>query len=170
MPVENKVQQLNIGENHAGQRLDNFLIARLKGVPRSHVYRLIRSGQVRVNSGRVRPQYRLAEGDRVRVPPVRTAAKPPVDRVHGRLEARVVFEDDGLIVLDKPSGLAVHGGSGVSMGVIETLRAIRPKDRFLELAHRLDRSTSGCLMIAKKRSALRTLHEELRLGGWENTT
>jgi 23S rRNA pseudouridine955/2504/2580 synthase len=154
----------------AGQRLDNFLLGRLKGVPRSHVYRLIRSGQVRVNSGRVRPHYRLKAGDRVRIPPVKQGADNPTAgglEAPRWLEERVLFEDERVIALDKPSGMAVHGGSGVSFGVIEALRALRPKERHLQLAHRLDRGTSGCLLIAKRRSALRPLHELLREGGVE---
>jgi 23S rRNA pseudouridine955/2504/2580 synthase len=163
-------RELGVEEPSAGQRLDNFLLRSLKGVPRSHVYRLIRSGQVRVNSGRVKPDYRLEPGDKVRVPPV--AAKPPPDgaaRTGGLdwLERRILLEDERLIVLDKPAGLAVHGGSGVRMGCIEALRALRPDARELELAHRLDRETSGVLLIAKRRSALRTLHALLRAGAVE---
>lgn len=152
----------------AGQRLDNFLMSRLKGVPRSHVYRLVRSGQVRVNSGRVGPGYRVQAGDRVRVPPVRRAAEraPVGERSDLQwLEERVIFEDDSLLLLDKPAGLAVHGGSGVSFGCIEALRVLRPQARYLELVHRLDRETSGCLLIAKRRSALRRLHTLLREQG-----
>jgi 23S rRNA pseudouridine955/2504/2580 synthase len=155
-----------VGERGADQRLDNFLLAELKGVPRSHVYRLIRSGQVRVNSGRVTPKHRLRAGDRVRIPPV--AARSPEPAPEGGsfdwLEQRIVFEDARLLVLDKPAGLAVHGGSGVSLGCIEALRALRPELPDLELAHRLDRATSGCLLVAKRRSALRQLHALLREG------
>jgi 23S rRNA pseudouridine955/2504/2580 synthase len=155
----------------AGQRLDNFLLASLKGVPRSHVYRLIRSGQVRVNSGRSAPSYKLRAGDRVRVPPVaRTSAAPASVTGGGSLEwleRRIVHEDERLLVLDKPAGLAVHGGSGIQLGCIEALRSLRPQARFLELAHRLDRATSGCLLVAKRRSALRLLHAVLREGGME---
>jgi 23S rRNA pseudouridine955/2504/2580 synthase len=160
-------RQRHVDEDTAGQRLDNFLLGELKGVPRSHVYRLIRSGQVRVNSGRVTPRYRLRAGDRVRVPPVaeRPSAPTPADGGGFEwLEQRVVFEDARLLVLDKPAGLAVHGGSGVSLGCIEALRALRPQLPELELAHRLDRATSGCLLIAKRRSALRLLHALLREG------
>jgi 23S rRNA pseudouridine955/2504/2580 synthase len=154
---------LEVGEESAAQRIDNFLIRRLKGVPKSHVYRVLRSGEVRVNSGRVGPAYRLRTGDRVRVPPVRLGgkARPPAPRL---LELPVVYEDPALLVIDKPSGVAVHGGSGVSHGVIESLRAARPQAKFLELAHRLDRDTSGLLVIAKKRSALLELHRMLREG------
>jgi len=150
------------GEN-AGQRIDNFLLRRLKGVPKSHVYRVLRSGEVRVNSGRVKPDYRLQAGDRVRVPPVRTAqrAAQPAPRP---IAFRVVHEDAALLVIDKPSGVAVHGGSGVSFGAIESLRAARPDAKLLELAHRLDRDTSGLLLVAKKRSALLELHRMLREG------
>src|SRR4051812_35964834 len=136
-----RVTWLEVGEEAAAQRIDNFLVRHLKGVPKSHVYRVLRSGEVRVNSGRVKPEYRLQVGDRVRVPPVRMAEKkPPTLKV---LNLPVVFEDDSLIVIDKPSGIAVHGGSGLSYGVIESLRAERPQAKFLELAHRLDRDTSG---------------------------
>ncbi|HEU4619142.1 MAG TPA: RluA family pseudouridine synthase [Gammaproteobacteria bacterium] len=154
----------------AGQRLDNYLLGRLKGVPRSHVYRLIRSGQVRVNSGRTTPSYKLRAGDRVRVPPVArlgSRAEPPAAEGLGWLERRILFEDAALLVLDKPAGLAVHGGSGVSLGCIEALRALRPQAKSLELVHRLDRATSGCLLVAKRRSALRQLHAVLREGGMD---
>ena len=149
----------------AGQRLDNFLIRNLKGVPRSHLYRLLRSGQVRVNSRRVGPGYRIQAGDRVRIPPIREAVRAPHEAAgtdFAWLEQRIVFEDARLLLLDKPAGLAVHGGSGVSVGCIEALRALRPHERALELVHRLDRETSGCLLVAKRRSALRMLHELLR--------
>src|SRR5687768_14167935 len=153
---------LEVGEEAAAQRIDNFLLRHLKGVPKSHVYRVLRSGEVRVNSGRVKPEYRLRAGDRVRVPPIRTSenkesqAKPA--------EFPVVHEDAALLVVDKPAGVAVHGGSGVSFGVIESLRAARPQAKCLELAHRLDRDTSGLLIVAKKRSALVELHRMLREG------
>jgi 23S rRNA pseudouridine955/2504/2580 synthase len=158
-----RVLWLEVGEEGAAQRIDNFLIRRLKGVPKSHVYRVLRSGEVRVNSGRVKPEYRLQPGDRVRVPPVRVS-----ERLHPEkprpLHLPVAFEDAALIVIDKPAGVAVHGGSGVSYGVIESLRAERPQSKFLELAHRLDRDTSGLLMVAKKRAALVELHRMLREG------
>ena len=159
---------LEVGEESAAQRIDNFLLRRLKGVPKSHVYRVLRSGEVRVNSGRVGPQYRLRAGDRVRLPPVRLPerAARPAPRP---LELPVVHEDPELLVVDKPSGVAVHGGSGLSYGAIESLRAARPKAKFLELAHRLDRDTSGLLVIAKKRSALLELHRMLREGEMEKT-
>src|SRR3954471_12789191 len=158
---------LEVGEEAAAQRIDNFLVRHLKGVPKSHVYRVLRSGEVRVNSGRVKPEYRLQVGDRVRVPPVRMAErKPPTLKV---LNLPVVFEDDSLIVIDKPSGIAVHGGSGLSYGAIESLRAERPQAKFLELAHRLDRDTSGLLIVCKKRTALVELHRMLREGEVDKT-
>lgn len=164
--VLNKVRMLQIDAEQAGQRIDNFLITLLKGVPKSRIYRILRKGEVRVNKGRIKPVYRLKEGDEVRVPPIRMDEKPaairPPDEQIERLEASILFEDKGLIVLNKPSGLAVHGGSGLSFGAIELLRASRPTAAYLELVHRLDRDTSGCLMIAKKRSYLRHLHEQLR--------
>ena len=155
---------LEVGEDGAGQRIDNFLMKRLKGVPKSHVYRILRSGEVRVNKGRASADRRLALGDQVRVPPVRVAQKDDDRPVPGR-EFSLVFEDDALIVIDKPAGVAVHGGSGVSFGVIEQIRQTRPTARFLELAHRLDRETSGLLLIGKKRSALTRLHDLFRDGG-----
>jgi 23S rRNA pseudouridine955/2504/2580 synthase len=154
---------LEVGEESGAQRIDNFLMRQLKGVPKSHVYRVVRSGEVRVNSRRVKPDYRLKPGDRVRVPPVRIAERPEKPPP-GPFELPIVFEDISLLVVNKPSGIAVHGGSGVSHGVIESLRAARPEAKFLELAHRLDRDTSGLLIIAKKRSALVELHRMLRLG------
>jgi len=156
-----------VSADEAGQRVDNYLLRYLKGVPRSHVYRLLRKGEVRVNSKRIDASYRVQAGDRVRIPPVRQAAPAlrPGSRA-GRAPV-VLFEDDRLLVIDKPSGAAVHGGSGVRTGLIDQLRAQRPQTPFLELVHRLDRETSGCLMIAKKRSALRTLHALLREGDVE---
>lgn len=149
----------------AGQRVDNYLTKRLKGVPKSHIYRILRNGEVRVNSRRIKPDYRVEAGDRLRLPPLRTAAPamaksaPP-----GKLKAAVIYEDDVLLVIDKPAGSAVHGGSGISHGVIEQLRFERPDARYLELVHRLDRETSGVLMLAKRRSALTELHRQLREG------
>ena len=153
---------LEVGEEAADQRIDNFLFRHLKGVPKSHVYRVLRSGEVRVNSGRVKPEYRLKAGDKIRVPPIRVAERKPVTA--RTLGLPVTYEDDALLLVDKPSGVAVHGGSGVSYGVIESLRAERPQAKFLELAHRLDRDTSGLLLLAKKRSALVELHRMLREG------
>jgi 23S rRNA pseudouridine955/2504/2580 synthase len=154
---------VEIGEEADAQRIDNFLLRRLKGVPKSHVYRVLRSGQVRVNSARVGPDYRLRHGDRVRLPPVRGPV-PSARPAPPRLDIPVLYEDDALLVLDKPPGLAVHGGSGISFGVIERVRSARPQARVLELAHRLDRDTSGVLMLAKKRGALLELHRMLREG------
>ena len=163
---------LTIDEASVGQRLDNFLVTLLKGVPKSHVYRIVRSGEVRVNKGRVAADYRLVEGDLVRVPPVRTVEKKPNPSVGDASQAfsagkarpalSLLFEDDALLAINKPAGLAVHGGSGISFGVIEALRALRPEAKFLELVHRIDRETSGVLLIAKKRSALTALHAMLR--------
>jgi 23S rRNA pseudouridine955/2504/2580 synthase len=155
-------------ERDAGQRLDNFLVRTLKGVPRTHVYRLLRKGEVRVNSRRARPDQRLAVGDRVRLPPVRQAepraSSTPRDDLQARVTAAILYEDADLIAINKPAGLAVHGGSGLSHGVIEALRAARPELGELDLVHRLDRETSGCLLIAKRRAALRDLHAQLREG------
>ena len=160
---------VEIDDNHADQRVDNFLISYLKGVPKSHVYRILRKGEVRVNKGRIRANYRLQVGDNVRIPPIRQAEEKPVQTPHARvLQAiadSVIYEDAALLALNKPSGIAVHGGSGLSYGVIEALRVLRPDAHFLELVHRLDRDTSGCLLIAKKRSVLRYLHELLRGDG-----
>jgi 23S rRNA pseudouridine955/2504/2580 synthase len=157
------VRHLQVDEAHAGQRLDNYLLSQCKGVPKSHVYRIVRSGEVRVNSGRVGPEFRLSIGDRVRVPPVRTAQRDDRPGAPGR-EFPVLLEDDAILAIDKPSGVAVHGGSGVSFGVIEQLRAARPNARMLELVHRIDRETSGVLLVAKKRAALTAMHEQMRLG------
>ncbi len=165
-PARPKASWVEIGEESAAQRIDNFLLRRLKGVPKSHVYRVLRSGEVRVNSGRVGPEYRLRLGDRVRLPPMRLAAKPQAAKP---AEFPVVFEDGALLVVDKPAGVAVHGGSGVSFGVIESLRAARPQAKVLELAHRLDRDTSGLLVVCKKRSALVEMHRKLREGEVEKT-
>jgi 23S rRNA pseudouridine955/2504/2580 synthase len=160
------VQWVDISAEQAGQRIDNFLLRVLKGVPKSRVYRLLRKGEVRVNKGRAKPEYRLETGDQVRIPPVRVAEKTtgsrPGNQALERLAGAIIYEDERLLVLDKPSGMAVHGGSGLNYGVIEGLRALRPEAPYLELVHRLDRETSGCLMIAKKRSELRTLHELMR--------
>lgn len=167
LPVSlQKVSYLTIDENNIGQRLDNFLIAQLKGVPKSKIYRILRKGEVRVNKKRVKPQYRLEEGDEVRIPPIRQGEERPVSQVPlglaNELQERILFEDEGLIVVNKPSGVAVHGGSGLSFGVIEAFRQMRPEQKFLELVHRLDRETSGVLLLAKKRKVLIDLHEQLR--------
>ncbi|HWT73035.1 MAG TPA: RluA family pseudouridine synthase [Oxalicibacterium sp.] len=157
-----QVRMLTISDEEAGQRIDNFLLRICKGVPKSHIYRVLRSGEVRVNKGRIDQTYRLIEGDIVRVPPIRIAEKTVQD-VPGA-EFHILLEDNHLLVIDKPAGVAVHGGSGVSYGVIEQLRAARPDAKFLELVHRLDRDTSGVLMLAKKRSALTNLHAQIRDG------
>jgi 23S rRNA pseudouridine955/2504/2580 synthase len=157
------VRYLDIGEE-AGQRIDNYLVARLPGVPKSRIYRIIRRGEVRVNGGRIKPTYRLSAGDRVRVPPLHLASRPPPavgQRDLARIEAAIIFENDRLLVLNKPAGVAVHGGSGVSYGIIEGLRRLRPEAR-LELAHRLDRETSGCLLVAKGRQSLLEVHAAMR--------
>ena len=165
----NVVSEVAIDEAAAGQRLDNFLARTLKGVPKSHLYRIVRSGEVRVNGRRAGPDARLAEGDRVRIPPVRTAQpSSPAAASAGAAKAGerlpVLYEDDDLVAIDKPAGVAVHGGSGIAHGVIERLRAARPGARFLELVHRLDRETSGVLLVAKKRAALTALHAAWRAG------
>lgn len=165
------VQIVTITEDSAGQRVDNFLRTQLKGVPKSMIYRILRKGEVRVNKKRIKPEYKLVEGDELRIPPVRVAEEaPPVSAKLNKvveLENCILYEDDYLLVLNKPTGTAVHGGSGLSFGVIEGLRALRPEARFLELVHRLDRDTSGVLLVAKKRSALRSLHEQLRMKGMQ---
>lgn len=155
---------MTVDEESAGQRLDNFLFRQLKGVPKTHVYRIIRSGEVRINKGRAQADTRIAAGDVLRLPPVRVAARseegatPPAPA----REFPLLHEDDALIAIDKPAGVAVHGGSGVSFGVIEQLRTARPQAKFLELVHRLDRETSGILLVAKKRSALTALQDQFR--------
>jgi 23S rRNA pseudouridine955/2504/2580 synthase len=160
------VSWLTVGDDAEGQRIDNFLVRTLKGVPKSHIYRILRSGEVRVNKGRVGPDVRLAVGDVVRLPPVRTAApaRPAKPAVARRFGPAILYEDDALIAVDKPAGLAVHGGSGIALGMIEQLRAARPDARFLELVHRLDRDTSGILLFAKRRSALTAVQERIRSG------
>lgn len=163
------VRFVEVGEDSDGQRIDNYLLKQLKGVPKSMIYRIIRKGEVRVNKKRVKQDFRLSTGDAVRIPPVRVkeqnSVKPVGDRLKKLIENAILFEDDALLVVNKPSGVAVHGGSGVSFGVIEILRELRPNAKFLELVHRLDRDTSGCLMVAKKRSMLKRLHDRLREKG-----
>lgn len=177
---------LEIDENSVGQRLDNFLMRELKGVPKTRLYRALRKGEVRVNKGRVKADYRLAAGDIVRIPPIRVPAEgEPIKVPRGRLEAlsrQILYEDDGLLVINKPSGLAVHGGSGIRIGLIESLRQLRPDARYLELVHRLDRDTSGLILVAKRAAILRELHRQLRgkdmdkryvalvAGKWPNAT
>jgi 23S rRNA pseudouridine955/2504/2580 synthase len=165
-----RVRQVSVTADEAGQRIDNFLARYLKGVPRSHIYRILRRGEVRVNSGRIKARYKVCAGDTVRIPPVRVASTGAPRTVwvpSGGLAAHIQFENSRCLVLNKPAGMAVHGGSGVSQGVIEVLRAERPAAPYLELAHRLDRDTSGCLVIAKRRSFLRAFHEQLRAGAVE---
>lgn len=182
-----KVQFVEIDDDFAGQRIDNFLLARLKNVPKSMIYRIVRKGEVRVNKKRIKPEYKIQEGDIVRVPPVKlpesTAPELPNVKLAkvSELENCIIYEDDHLLILNKPSGTAVHGGSGLKFGAIEALRALRPDARFLELVHRIDRDTSGILLIAKKRSALRRLQEQFRnktvqkyyfalvMGEWKST-
>lgn len=164
----NSVTHVVIGEEEEGQRLDNYLIRRCKGVPKSHLYRILRSGEVRVNSRRVDATYRLCAGDNLRIPPIRIAERPQneVDEAaKQRVDLPIIYEDEALLVIDKPEGIAVHGGSGVSFGVIEALRRQRPLAKFLELAHRLDRETSGILLVGKKRLALTALHDMFRERG-----
>lgn len=161
-----QVQYITVDADHDGQRIDNFLRTALKGAPKSLVYRLLRKGEVRINKKRAKPDYKLEPGDIVRIPPVKLKEKGdkvPVGKgLLEHLEKAVLYESDALMIINKPSGLAVHGGSGVKLGLIESLRQMRPEQRFLELVHRLDRDTSGCIMVAKKRPMLRHLHEKLR--------
>ena len=161
-----RVRKVRIDDDRAGQRIDNFLRTQLPGVPKGRVYRLLRRGEVRVNGGRVRAEYKLQDGDEVRIPPVRIdegGAPPPAKRATAMLDC-VIYEDKRLLVVNKPSGVAVHGGSGISHGVVELLRHARPDLADLGLVHRIDRETSGCLVLAKRRSALRELHERFREG------
>ena len=164
---KNSVTQACIDENGHDQRLDNYLLKNCKGVPKSHLYRIVRSGEVRVNGKRVEVSYRLQAGDILRLPPIRVAQSRDEVLAGAELKAElpILYEDEALLVIDKPAGIAVHGGSGVSFGVIEALRRQRPQARFLELAHRLDRETSGILLVGKKRSALTALHDMFREGG-----
>lgn len=164
-----RVSHLEVTDDYQGQRVDNFLLTLLKGVPKSRIYRLLRKGEVRVNKKRIKPEYKLQGGDVLRLPPIRQSesGQEPVfvgERLEKTLRDCVIYEDDGLLVVNKPTGLAVHGGSGLKLGLIEALRQVRDDAR-LELVHRLDRDTSGCLLIAKKRSALRQLHAALLEGG-----
>jgi 23S rRNA pseudouridine955/2504/2580 synthase len=165
-PPKPKVKFITIDNEDVGQRIDNFLLKTLKGVPKSHLYRLMRKGEIRVNKKRIKPVYKLALLDELRIAPIRvTEDKNPISTglsIVANLEKKILFEDERLIVINKPSGMAVHGGSGLSFGLIEALRALRPDARMLELVHRLDRDTSGCLLVAKKRSTLRHLHEQFR--------
>ncbi len=160
---KDSVSLVEIDEGSCDQRIDNYLTKVLKGVPKSHIYRILRSGEVRVNKKRVDQTYRLLLGDQVRIPPVRVSQTQASEYVPAT-EFPILYEDDALLAINKPSGVAVHGGSGVSFGVIEQLRSARPQAKFLELVHRLDRETSGILLIAKKRSALTAMHEMMREG------
>lgn len=167
------IQYFTVTNDASGQRLDNFLVSRLKGLPKSRLYRIIRKGELRINKKRVKPDYRLQEGDIIRIPPLRLPA--PIEKkilnakLAELLEKSIIFEDKYFIVLNKPSGMAVHGGSGIHLGIIEAIRLLRPQLKFLELVHRLDRDTSGCLLIAKKSSILKELHELLRSGQIKKT-
>lgn len=170
LPVANKtpVQLVTVDENHDGQRIDNFLFGQLKGVPRTLVYRILRKGEVRVNKGRAKPEHKLAAGDVVRIPPLHIpepdAPAKASNNLLLELEKRILFEDKYILAINKPAGLAVHGGSAIRLGLIEALRQMRPQEKMLELVHRLDRDTSGCILMAKKRTALTALHDDLRAG------
>lgn len=161
-----RVRKLRVDSEQAGQRIDNFLRRELPGVPKGRLYRMLRRGEVRVNGGRVKAEYKLEPGDEVRIPPARisTGGPTPPARMIAMINEQVIYEDKQLLVIDKPAGLAVHGGSGISHGVVELLRAARPELKDLSLVHRLDRETSGCLVLAKRRSALRRLHAMFREG------
>lgn len=159
------VRFIQIDADQAGQRIDNFLLTLLKGVPRSKIYRIVRKGEVRVNKGRIKAHYKIQAGDEIRIPPVRVAQRDTITTskyITALLEAAVIYEDDDFLTLNKPTGFAVHGGSGVKSGIIESLRLARSDARFLELVHRLDKDTSGCLLVAKKRSVLRYLQDQFR--------
>ncbi|BCL69094.1 Ribosomal large subunit pseudouridine synthase C [Vibrio nigripulchritudo SFn27] len=166
--IKTSVQFVDIDDDMAGQRIDNFLRNQLKNIPKSMIYRILRKGEVRVNKKRIKAEYKLQAGDTVRIPPVKTSAEPEAAPVSTKLnkvaelEQHIIFEDDHMLILNKPSGIAVHGGSGLKFGAIEALRALRPDARFLELVHRIDRDTSGILLVAKKRSALRHLQAQFR--------
>lgn len=161
-----RVKWITVDGDYTGQRIDNFLFTQLKGIPKSRIYRMLRKGEVRVNKGRIQAKYKLQADDVIRIPPLHAPEKKepitPAYLLGQRLESRIIYEDNHLIVLNKPSGMAVHGGSGLSFGLIEGLRQARPQSKLLELAHRLDKDTSGCLMIAKKHTALRHLHQQFR--------
>lgn len=170
--LHDKAVFIEVDEEHGGQRVDNYLITYLKGVPKTHIYRIIRKGEVRVNKGRVKQTTRLVEGDTIRIPPIRLSESGdgPVDGARYEfLRGAVLFEDDALLILNKPSGMAVHAGSGIKVGIIEALRALRTDIKYLELVHRLDRETSGCLVLAKKSSALKTLHEDFKNNSLKNS-
>ncbi|WP_417437959.1 23S rRNA pseudouridine(955/2504/2580) synthase RluC [Idiomarina sp.] len=164
--IQQEVRWHTVSAEESGQRIDNFLIAQLRGVPKSLVYRIVRKGEVRANKKRIKPDYKLKEGDLIRIPPVKVSERPDLPSANleqvAALEHAILYEDDALMLINKPSGVAVHGGSGLQFGLIEGLRALRPKEKNLELVHRIDRDTSGLLLVAKKRSVLRSLHEQLR--------
>jgi 23S rRNA pseudouridine955/2504/2580 synthase len=166
LKCQSLVQFIDITTESAGQRLDNYLFTSLKGVPKSHIYKIIRKGEVRVNSSRIKPEYKLKSGDKIRIPPIRVAYRktpiPPTSKLQISLEKSILFEDDSFLVLNKPSGIAVHGGSGIKIGLIEALRLIKRNADYFELVHRIDRETSGCLIVAKKRSSLKYLQEQMR--------
>ena len=171
LKASQKVRFIEVGEEYAGQRLDNFLVTRLKGAPKTLIYRIIRKGEVRINKGRAKPTTRLAAGDLVRIPPIRlgeSVSKNVDARRFEFLNQAILFEDDTLLVINKPSGMAVHAGSGIAVGIIEALRSLHPELAYLELAHRLDRETSGCLVLAKKSSALKALNEDFRNNSLKN--
>lgn len=165
-PITHQARFLTVEDDYEGQRLDNFLQRELKGLPKTRIYRLMRTGEIRVNKGRVKPDYRVATGDMIRIPPMRLSAetqqKSAGPGLVSELKSRVLYEDDKIMVVDKPSGLAAHGGSGLDFGLIEAMRSISAPHAKLELVHRLDRETSGCIMLASKRSALRELHRQFR--------
>jgi 23S rRNA pseudouridine955/2504/2580 synthase len=167
------VRFITVKDGEEGQRIDNFLITALKGLPRTMVYRIVRKGEVRVNKGRIKADYRIQAGDIIRVPPMRLPEAPavaaPSPHLAQFLRGRILHHQDGLIVVDKPAGLAVHGGSNLPFGLIEAMRVLFPEKEFLELVHRIDRDTSGLLMVAEKRSVLRELHEQLRQGRMRKT-
>ncbi len=170
-PVNIKAYFVDVDSEHDGQRIDNFLVTHLKGVPKTHIYRIIRKGEVRVNKGRVKQTTRLRQGDSIRIPPIRLAESSSADIDGARyefLKKAILFEDDSLLIINKPSGMAVHAGSGIKVGVIEALRALRNDIKYLELVHRLDRETSGCLVLAKKSSALKSLHEDFKTNSLKN--
>ena len=170
--LPNTVQHLIVTQNEEGQRLDNYLLRILKGVPRSHIYRIVRGGEVRINKKRAKPSARLCQGDTIRIPPIRTATTQNIqvsDGLAAVLSRAILFEDDKMIVLSKPAGIAVHGGSGLSLGVIEAMRKVRTDLSYLELVHRLDKDTSGCLLLAKKRSTLRAIQGLLEARQVEKT-
>lgn len=164
--IQQQVTFHQVSPEEEGQRIDNFLMSKLKGVPKSLVYRIVRKGEVRANKKRIKPDYKLQSGDMVRIPPVKMSERPELPSANlaqvQALADAIIYEDDALMIVNKPAGLAVHGGSGLKFGLIEALRALRPKEQHLELVHRLDRDTSGLLMVAKKRSVLKALHQQLR--------